>query len=55
MLFFDQFRECEEKMSLNHLFNFRESEKSLNMEFVGVPCWPLVMEGRKEQGRKGEK
>jgi hypothetical protein len=33
----DQFNECEETRSLDHLFNFRESEKSLTMDSVGVP------------------
>jgi hypothetical protein len=33
----DQFNECEETRSLHHIFNFREFEKSLTMEFVGVP------------------
>jgi hypothetical protein len=33
----DQFNECEETRSLNHLFNFRESEKSLTMDSVEVP------------------
>jgi hypothetical protein len=33
----DQFNECEETGSLGHLFNFRESEKCLTMDSVGVP------------------
>jgi hypothetical protein len=33
----DPFNECEETRSLDHLFNFRESEKSLTMDSVGVP------------------
>jgi hypothetical protein len=33
----DQFNECEGIRSLNDLFNFRESEKSLTMDSVGVP------------------
>jgi hypothetical protein len=33
----DQFNECERIRSLDDLFNFRESEKSLTMDFVGVP------------------
>jgi hypothetical protein len=33
----DQFNECEETRSLDYLFNFRESEKSLTMDSVGVP------------------
>jgi hypothetical protein len=31
------FNECEETRPLNDLFNFRESEKSLTMDSVGVP------------------
>jgi hypothetical protein len=33
----DQFNECEGTRSLDDLFNFRESEKSLTMDSVGVP------------------
>jgi hypothetical protein len=33
----DQFNECEETRSLDHTFNFRESEKRLTMDSVGVP------------------
>jgi hypothetical protein len=33
----DQFNECEGTRSLNDLFNFRESENRLTMDFVGVP------------------
>jgi hypothetical protein len=33
----DHFNKCERIRSLDDLFNFRESEKSLNMDFVGVP------------------
>jgi hypothetical protein len=33
----DQFNECEETRSLKHLFNFRDSKKSLTMDSVGVP------------------
>jgi hypothetical protein len=33
----DQFNECEGTRSLDNLFNFRESEKSLTMDSVGVP------------------
>jgi hypothetical protein len=33
----DQFNECEETSSLDDLFNFRESEKSLTMDSVRVP------------------
>jgi hypothetical protein len=32
----DHFNECEETRSLDHLFTFRESEKSLTMDSVGV-------------------
>jgi hypothetical protein len=32
----DQFNECEETMSLNNLLNFRESEKRLTMDSMGV-------------------
>jgi hypothetical protein len=31
------FNKCEETRSLDNLFNFRESEKSLTMDSVGVP------------------
>jgi len=31
----DQFNKCEETRSLDHLFNFKESEKSLTMDSVG--------------------
>jgi hypothetical protein len=31
----DQFNECERIRSLDNLFNFRESEKSLTMDSVG--------------------
>jgi hypothetical protein len=33
----DQFNECEGTRSLDDIFNFRESEKRLTMDFVGVP------------------
>jgi hypothetical protein len=33
----DQFNECEGTRSLSYIFNFRESEKRLTMESVGVP------------------
>jgi hypothetical protein len=33
----DHFNECERIRSLDDLFNFRESEKSLTMDSVGVP------------------
>jgi hypothetical protein len=33
----DQFNECERIRSLNDLFNFRDFEKRLPMDFVGVP------------------
>jgi hypothetical protein len=33
----DRFNECEETNSLDDLFNFREFEKILTMDFVGVP------------------
>jgi hypothetical protein len=33
----DQFNECEGTRSLDDLFNFRESEKSLTMDSMGVP------------------
>jgi hypothetical protein len=33
----DQFNECEETSSLDDIFNFREFEKSLTMDSVGVP------------------
>jgi hypothetical protein len=33
----DQFKECEEIRSLNDLFTFREFEKSLTMDSMGVP------------------
>jgi hypothetical protein len=33
----DQFNECEGIRSLDDLFNFRESKKSLTMDSVGVP------------------
>jgi hypothetical protein len=33
-VFLDQFNECEGISSLDDLFNFRESEKSLNMDFM---------------------
>jgi hypothetical protein len=33
----DQFNECEGTRSLDNIFNFRESEKSLTMDSVGVP------------------
>jgi hypothetical protein len=32
----DQFNECERIRSLDDVFNFRESEKSLTMDSVGV-------------------
>jgi hypothetical protein len=33
----DQFNKCEGTRSLDDLFNFRESEKSLTMDSVGFP------------------
>jgi hypothetical protein len=33
----DQFNECEETSSLDDLFNFREFEKRLTMDSMGVP------------------
>ena len=33
----DHFNECERIRSLGDLFNFRESEKRLTMDSVGVP------------------
>ena len=33
----DQFNECEGTRSLGDLLNFRDSEKSLTMDSVGVP------------------
>jgi hypothetical protein len=33
----DQFNKCEGTRSLDDLFNFRETEKSLTMDFVEVP------------------
>jgi hypothetical protein len=33
----DHFNECEGTRSLNNIFNFRDSKKSLNMDFTGVP------------------
>jgi hypothetical protein len=33
----DRFNECEETSSLDDLFTFRESEKSLTMDSMGVP------------------
>jgi hypothetical protein len=33
----DQFNECEVTRSLDDFFNFRESEKSLTMDSMGVP------------------
>jgi hypothetical protein len=33
----DQFNECEETRSLGHLLYFRDSEKRLTMDSVGVP------------------
>ena len=33
----DQFNECEGTRSLDNLLNFSESEKSLTMDYVGVP------------------
>jgi hypothetical protein len=33
----DQFNECEETRSLDDILNFRESEKRLTMDSVGVP------------------
>jgi hypothetical protein len=33
----DQFNECEETRSLDDIFNFREPEKSLTMDSVGLP------------------
>jgi hypothetical protein len=33
----DHFNECEIIRSLNDLFNFREFEKRLTMDSVGVP------------------
>ena len=32
----DQFNECEGTRSLDNLFNFRESEKSLTIDSMGV-------------------
>jgi hypothetical protein len=32
----DHFNECERTRSLDDLFNFRESEKSLTMDSMGV-------------------
>jgi hypothetical protein len=34
-VFLEQFNECERTRSLKNLFNFKESEKSLNMDSVG--------------------
>jgi hypothetical protein len=34
-VFLDQFNDCERTRSLNDIFNFRESEKRLTMDFVG--------------------
>jgi hypothetical protein len=34
-VFLDQFNECEGTRSLDDLFNFKESEKSLTMDSVG--------------------
>jgi hypothetical protein len=33
----DQFNECEETSSLGDIFTFREFEKRLTMDSVGVP------------------
>ena len=33
----DRFNECEETISLNDLFTFREFKKRLTMDSVGVP------------------
>jgi hypothetical protein len=33
----DQFNECERIISLGDIFNFREFEKRLTMDSVGVP------------------
>jgi hypothetical protein len=33
----DHFNECEIIRSINDLLNFRESEKSLTMDSMGVP------------------
>jgi hypothetical protein len=33
----DHFNECERIRSLDDIFNFRESEKRLTMDSVGVP------------------
>jgi hypothetical protein len=33
----NQFNECEGTRSLGYLFNFKESEKSLATDSVGVP------------------
>jgi hypothetical protein len=33
----DQFNECEGTRSLDDIFNFREFEKSLTMDSMGVP------------------
>jgi hypothetical protein len=33
----DLFNECEGTRSLDDFFNFRESEKSLTLDSVGVP------------------
>ena len=44
----DQFNECEETRSLGHLFNFRESEKSLTMDSTGGSFFiNLVPQARK--------
>ena len=36
-VFLYQFNECERTRSLDDVFNFKESEKSLTMDSVGVP------------------
>jgi hypothetical protein len=33
----DQFNKCEGSRSLDNIFNFREFEKRLTMDSVGVP------------------
>ena len=43
----DQFNECERIRSLDNLFNFRDSEKSLTMDFGGSFFVNLVPQARK--------
>jgi hypothetical protein len=45
----DQFNECEGTRSLDDIFNFRESEKSLTMDSMGMFFWTNLM-SVKEQG-----